>query len=170
MSVVLTTERLILRQPRKSDLPECVAFWSSPRCAMMGGPMTPEETAESLEKVINLWDLRGFGLFAVTLKGSDRAVGFAGPWQPVNYPEPEIGWNLWDAALESKGLAYEAASAARDWFFATSGHRTAVSYTDPDNHRSHRLCERLGAVHDPDTPPLDPPEQIYRHFAGEEIP
>ena len=97
-------------------------------------------------------------------EGSDRAVGFVGPWQPVNYPEPEIGWNLWEEALEGMGLAFEAATAARDWFFATSGHSTAVSYTHPDNHRSHRLCARPGAVHDPETPQLDPPERIYRHF------
>lgn len=164
--VRLETERLILRKPRMSDLPESVAFWSSDRCRMMGGPIAPEETAKSLQKVIDLWDLRGFGLFALTLKGSDRAVGFAGPWQPVNYPEPEIGWNLWEVDLEGKGLAFEAASAARDWFFANTSHRTAVSYTHPDNTRSHRLCERLGAVHDPDALQLDPPERIYRHFAG----
>ena len=164
--VRLVTDRLVLRRPTMGDLPESVAFWSSDRCRMMGGPTTPEETAKSLQKVIDLWDLRGFGLFALTLKGSDRAVGFAGPWQPVGYPEPEIGWNLWDAELEGKGLAFEAASAARDWFFATSGHTTAVSYTHPDNVRSHRLCERLGAVDDPDTAQLDPPERIYRHHAA----
>lgn len=161
----LTTARLVLRKPSMSDLPECVAFWSSDRCRMMGGPISPEETAMSLQKVIDLWDLRGFGLFALTLNGSDRAVGFAGPWQPLNYPESEIGWNLWDGELEGKGLAFEAALAARDWFFATSGHTTAVSYTHPDNHRSHRLCAHLGAVHDPDALQLDPPERIYRHFA-----
>jgi len=161
--VVLETERLVLRRPSMRDLPESVAFWSSDRCRMMGGPIPPEETAKSLQKVIDLWDLRGFGLFALTLKGSDKAVGFAGPWQPVSYPEPEIGWNLWDASLEGKGLAYEAASAARDWFFANTSHRTAVSYTHPDNTRSHRLCERLGAVYDPDALQLDPPERVYRH-------
>ena len=162
---VLTTERLILRQPRMSDLPECVAFWSSDRSHMMGGPWTAEVTATNLQEVIDLWALNGFGLFIVTLKGSDRAVGLIGPWQPADYPEPELGWSLWDAGLEGKGLALEAAVAARDWFFETTEYTTAVSYTHPDNHRSHRLCERLGAVHDPDALQLDPPERVYRHFA-----
>jgi RimJ/RimL family protein N-acetyltransferase len=163
---VLTTERLILRQPRMGDLPECVAFWSSDRCHMMGGPWTAEVTATNLQEVIDLWALNGFGLFIVTLKGSDRAVGLIGPWQPEDYPEPELGWSLWDAALEGRGLALEAAVAARDWFFATTGRVTAVSYTHVDNHRSHRLCERMGAVWDPLAPsPSPPPERIYRHFA-----
>jgi RimJ/RimL family protein N-acetyltransferase len=163
---VLVTGRLVLRRPTTQDLPESVAFWSSDRCRMMGGPIAPAETEKSLGKVIDLWDLRGFGLFAVTLKGSDKAVGFVGPWQPVTYPEPEIGWNLWQAELEGKGIAYEGAVAARDWFFAHTAHRTAVSYTHPDNIRSHRLCDRLGAVHDPAALQIDPPERVYRHVAG----
>lgn len=165
-AAVLVTGRLRLRRPSMGDLAESVAFWSSDRCAMMGGPVSPAETEKSLAKVIDLWDLRGFGLFAMTLPGSDKAVGFVGPWQPVGFPEPEIGWNLWEAALEGKGLAHEGAVAARDWFFATTSHRTAVSYTHPDNTRSHRLCDRLGAVHDPDALQIDPPERVYRHFAG----
>jgi RimJ/RimL family protein N-acetyltransferase len=162
----LETKRLVLRKPHMGDLSECVAFWSSPRSHMMGGPWTAEVTATNLQEVIDLWDLRGFGLFVVTLKGSDKAVGLMGAWQPADYPEPEIGWSLWDISLEGKGLAFEAVAVARDWFFATSGQITAVSYTHPDNMRSHRLCERLGAVYDPDTVQIDPPERIYRHSAG----
>ncbi len=163
--VRLETARLVLRKPSMADLPDCVAFWSSPRCHMMGGPWTPEVTEANLRDVIDQWDWRGFGLFAVTLKGSDRAVGLIGTWQPADYPEPEIGWSLWDAGLEGQGLALEAASAARDWFFAHTGQTTAVSYTNPANARSHRLCERLGAVHDPEAFSPAPPERIYRHFA-----
>ncbi len=164
--VTLTTQRLVLRRPSMGDLPECAAFWASARSHMMGGPWTPEVTAANLAEVIGLWDKCGFSLFTVTLKGSDRAAGLVGPWQPEGFPEAELGWSLWDQALEGTGLAFEAASAARDWFFATTGRVTLLSYTHPDNHRSHRLCERLGAVHDPDAPsPSPPPERIYRHFA-----
>lgn len=166
MSVILTTGHLVLRHPSMSDLPECAAFWSSPRCHMMGGPWTPAVTATNLQEVIDLWDSNGFGLFILTLKGSDRALGLIGPWQPGNYTEVELGWSLWNAALEGKGIAFEAACVARDWFFATTGHKTAVSYTDPANHRSHRLCERMGAVHDPKAvSPDGTPDRIYRHFA-----
>jgi len=162
---MLTTQRLILRKPRMGDLAECVAFWSSGRSHMMGGPWTPEVTQVNLQQVIDLWPHNGFGLFSVTLQGSDRAVGLIGPWQPEGYPEPELGWSLWNAALEGQGLALEAATAARDWFFATTGRATAVSYTHVDNHRSHRLCERMGAVWDPQAAsPSPPPERIYRHF------
>jgi RimJ/RimL family protein N-acetyltransferase len=164
MSVVLTTGRLTLRQPALRDLPACVAFWSSPRSHMMGGPWTPKETAANFEDLVRQWKKHGFGLFTATLKRSDQAVGLIGPFYPDSYPEVELGWSLWDPALEGQGLAYEAATAARDWFFATSGRTTALSYTHVDNHRSHRLCERMGAVWDPEAPsPSPPPERIYRH-------
>ena len=166
MSVTLTTDRLILRQPALRDLPACAAFWASERSHMMGGPWTANETRIELADLFAQWDTHGFSLFTVTLKGADDAIGLIGPFYPDGHPEVELAWSLWDAALEGKGLALEAAMAARDWFFATSGHRTAVSYTHVDNHRSHRLCERMGAVVDPDARSSSPPpERIYRHNA-----
>jgi RimJ/RimL family protein N-acetyltransferase len=114
------------------------------------------------------WQKHGFSLFTVTRAGSDDGIGGIGPFFPDTHPEPELGWSLWDAADEGQGLAHEAAAAARDWFFATSGHRTAVSHTDPMNHRSHRLCERLGATIDPAAlhPYGDEPTLTFRHHAG----
>ena len=166
MTVTLTTERLLLRQPALRDLPACVAFWASARSHMMGGPWTPDQTRVELDDVLGQWDRHGFSLFTVTQHGSDDAIGLIGPFYPDGYPEVELGWSLWDAALEGQGLAYEAAATARDWFFATTPYRTAVSYTAPENARSHRLCERLGAVIDAAAAcPHPPPVRIYRHTA-----
>ena len=166
MSVILTTDRLILRQPALRDLPACAAFWASERSHMMGGPWTANETRIAFADLFAQWDAHGFSLFTVTLKGADDAIGLIGPFYPDGHPEVELAWSLWETSLEGQGLAFEAAMAARDWFFATSGHRTAVSYTHVDNHRSHRLCERMGAVVDPDARSSSPPpERIYRHNA-----
>ncbi len=166
MSVTLTTERLILRQPEPRDLPASAAFWASERSHLMGGPWSAEEHRRETEDIYTQWRKHGFSLFSVTLKGSDQAVGMIGAFYPDTHHEPELGWSLWDAGLEGRGIAFEAASAARDWFFANTPYKTAVSYTDPDNHRSHRLCERLGAVIDAGAAcPYPPPVRIYRHHA-----
>lgn len=164
MTVTLTTPRLTLRQPRLSDLSAAARFWASDRSHMMGGPWSADKTAFEFADVLAQWAKHGFSLFAVTLKGSDDPIGMIGPFFPDDYPEPELGWSLWDASLEGQGLAYEAATAVRDWFFAHSPFKTAVSYTDPDNHRSHRLCERMGAVvDDAANCPYPPPVRTYRH-------
>lgn len=164
---VLETARLRLRMPTLDDVDASFCFWSSNRSEMMGGRWTRETLVANTEDLLVQWRKHGFGLFTVTMADGGRPIGGIGPFFPDAYREPELGWSLWDAADEGKGLAYEAAAAARDWFFATSGHTTAVSYTDPANHRSHRLCERLGAVVDPHAwhPFGDEPDLTYRHFA-----
>jgi RimJ/RimL family protein N-acetyltransferase len=165
---VLTTARLVLRRPGWRDLAAGARFWASDRSHLMGGPWTFEETRSEMQGLFDQWDRHGFSLFIVTLHGSDEGIGGIGPFFPDTHPEPELGWSLWDPAHEGQGLAFEAAVAARDWFFATTPYRTAVSYTDPQNHRSHRLCERMGAVVDPHAahPDGDEPTQSYRHHAG----
>jgi RimJ/RimL family protein N-acetyltransferase len=166
--LVLVTDRLRLRKPRMSDMAASHAFWSSPRSALMGGPWTKDQLQAETQGLLDQWQNHGFSLFTVTRAGSDDGIGGIGPFFPDAHPEPELGWSLWDALDEGQGLAFEAAAAARDWFFASSGHTTAVSYTDPDNHRSHRLCTRLGAVIDPTAPhPYgDEPTLTFRHHAG----
>jgi RimJ/RimL family protein N-acetyltransferase len=165
---VLLTARLRLRLPRLSDVKPSFRFWSSERSHLMGGPWTIEALATETQGLLDQWNKHGFSLFTVTRHGSDAGIGGIGPFFPETHPEPELGWSLWDATDEGQGLAQEAAAAARDWFFATSGYRTVVSYTDPENHRSHRLCQRLGAVVDTDAshPYGDEPTLIWRHHAG----
>lgn len=165
---VLWTDRLWLRVPDATDLEPSARFWASERSQMMGGPWTLEKTREGYDDIHDQWARHGFSLFTVTRREGGEAIGGIGPFYPATHPEPELGWSLWNAADEGQGLAYEAAVAARDWFFATSGHLTAVSHTDPANTRSHRLCERMGARVDAGAahPYGDEPTLTYRHHAG----
>ena len=165
---VLVTARLRLRRPSPADIAPSFAFWSSARSHMMGGPWSMEQLLAETQGLHDQWAKHGFSLFTVTLSDSDDGIGGIGPFYPDTHPEPELGWSLWDADTEGKGLACEAAMAARDWFFATSGYRTAISFTDPQNHRSHRLCERLGGVVDPDArhPYGDEPNLAWRYHRG----
>ena len=163
---VLLTERLRLRLPRLSDIEPSFRFWSSERSHLMGGPWTMDKLRTETQGLLNQWQKHGFSLFTVTRHGSDDGIGGIGPFFPDTHPEPELGWSLWDAGSEGQGLAHEAAAAARDWFFATSGYQTALSFTDPQNHRSHRLCERLGGVVDPTAPVQDAGDVVYRYKAG----
>lgn len=161
---VLETARLRLRMPSFDDIPASFRFWSSDRSTLMGGPWTMDTLWAETQGLLDQWQKHGFSLFTVTRPNSDTGIGGIGPFFPDTHPEPELGWSLWDASDEGQGLAHEAAAAARDWFFSTSGHDTAVSYTHPDNARSHNLSERLGATIDPDAAcPYPPPMRIYRH-------
>ena len=159
---MINTDRLTLRRPLPQDLPAFTVFWTSDRTRFMGGPWTANEAATEWPDLTRQWQAHGFSMFVITRQ--DSAIGLAGPFFPAGHPEPELAWNLWDANHEGQGLAREAATAARDWYFTQTG-GNLVSYTHPDNTASHRLAEALGAVVDPDAPcPYPAPVRIYRHL------
>ena len=77
-----------------------------------------------------------------------RLAGQVAVTHPPHFPETELGWFLLDG-YERRGLAFEAASAARDYAFRSIHPASLVSYIHRDNSRSIALAERLGAVSDP---------------------
>ena len=92
------------------------------------------------------------------------------PWHPITWPEREIGWSVYDPAIEGTGIAREAAEAVRAWAYTTLGWTTAVSYIDPDNAASIRLAERLGCTLDEAAEkPEGEPCLVYRHPAPEAL-
>ncbi|WP_410217784.1 GNAT family N-acetyltransferase [Paracoccus sp. (in: a-proteobacteria)] len=164
---VLETERLTLRAPQGGDWPHWRSFHHSDRAVFVGGgpDHKPGHSWRAFGHVIGHWAMRGFGMFVFTLKGDDTPLGMSGPWFPEGWPERELGWTVWSAAAEGRGLVHEATQAARDHAFTTLGWTTAVSYIDPDNTRSVALAERLGARRDrlAAQPAWDKPCLVFRH-------
>ena len=161
----LATERLVLRQPKPEDAPAYIAFFGSHRAAHAGGTKTPTEAWNILASDFGHWRMRGFGRFVATRKGSNDAIGLFGPYFPHGRPEREVGWVLFDAADEGKGLAEEAARACVTHAYGALGWDNVVSYIAPENAASIRLAERLGARLDADAPQPKPGQQtlVYRH-------
>ena len=171
---VLETERLTLRAPAMQDYPLCEAFTCSDRASyILPEPGTPRLAWRALAHMTGMWPLRGFGPFVFCDRASGAALGLAGPWYPMDWPEPEITWSVWAPEAEGKGLAFEAAQAARAWAYGDLGWTTAVSYIDPANARSIALARRLGATRDPEAPLIDgdTPENtlVFRHPAPERL-
>lgn len=161
----IETDRLLLRAPRFEDYPAFETFLLSDRAKFIGGP-GPDAKGRwrAFAHIAGLWLLRPPSSFVVALKSEPQTpIGLAGPWYPMGWPEPELGWSLWTDATEGKGLAFEAAAAARDYVFGQCGWTTAVSYIDPDNTRSITLAERLGASLDQSATAPDPTDLVYRH-------
>ena len=169
---VLETDRLTLRAFGRQDIEDGVAFLQTERTRYMFGPMKSHETWNHMAGLIGHWAIRGFGLFAICLKGSDAAIGDAGLLMPEGYHEPELGWGVWSAEHEGKGIAHEAALAVRAHAYRDHGWSTLVSYIDPDNARSIALAKRLGCTLDPDARLPDLPDWdgtlTYRHPAPAE--
>ncbi|MCR9126339.1 MAG: GNAT family N-acetyltransferase [Rhodobacteraceae bacterium] len=145
MSVpALETPRLLLRAPGPGDFAPLAAFYASPRSRFVGGPASADQTWRMLAGEIGHWSLRGFGRWAVQERATGATAGIVGLWYPHDWPEPEIGWDLFDG-FQGRGFATEAARAARDHAYDTLGWTTAISLVADGNDASAAVAGRLGA-------------------------
>jgi RimJ/RimL family protein N-acetyltransferase len=143
----LQTTRLVLRAFRACDLDAFAAMESDPEVRRYrgGNLRSTEESWGMMASGLGQWVLRGYGLFAVEEKKSGHFAGFAGIFHPFDWPEPEIGYSL-ARPFWGQGLAREAVTAARDWAFAALPSSALPSFIMPDNARSIRVAQALGAV------------------------
>lgn len=128
----------------------------------MGGPYSAEGAWGIYCHGIALWSLYGVGALSIELRDTEQWIGQVEINQGPRFPEAELGWQIIDEA-EGEGFALEAASALRDWAFENRSFKSLVSYIDPENQRSIRLAERLGAKLDLSAEPQDPTDLVYRH-------
>ena len=166
-ATTLQTARLILRRPVAGDWLAFREFMLSDRAAFFGTDGDIGRIWRSFAAELGHWDIFGYGMWAITLRGNDTAIGLVGPWTPPDWPEPEIGYMIFDPATEGTGIAREAAAASLSHAFNVLGWTTAVSYIHPENLRSIALTEKLGAVRDPHAalPAAYPDSGVWRHPA-----
>lgn len=160
---VIETERLILREPRLSDMDAMVAFYAGEeRTRFIGGSIDAFQVWGRLAGQIGHWALRGYGMWMVEERATGATVGRIGLIYPETWPEPELGWHVFDG-FEGRGYAYEAASAARDTAAAQFGLTGLISLIDPENTRSQALARRLGARVEREMEFMGHPCEVWRH-------
>ncbi len=141
----LETERLILRGPEKADAAAVMGFLMDPNRSLGFGHIAQRgEAWRWFALLVGHWHIHGYGYMVIEDKATGGAAGISGIWNPETWPEPELGWVVFDG-YEGKGVAFEAASAARRWAYTDLGMTTLTSNIVPDNARSKALAERLGA-------------------------
>jgi len=167
----LETERLTLRAPEARDLDVLAPFVMSDRATFVGGGANKDigHAWRILSILSGHWPLRGYGVYVLVPKGSDKPIGSMGPWNPEGWPEPELSWTIWNADAEGKGYAFEAMTEIRRYAYDVLGWETAVSYIDAKNTRSIALATRMGCVIDPDANGPHPDDVVYRHPAPAEV-
>ncbi len=165
----IATARLVLRAMAPTDWPAYAALMASSRAAFMGGPFDTRAAWGMFCHDAAGWPLYGIGALMADRKTDRATVGQVGVSHGPLFPEPELGWLLYDG-FEGQGYATEAAGALRDWAFDVARLPTLVSYMDPDNHASAAVARRLGATPDPDATRQPGPESeadlVFRHHRG----
>ena len=159
---VIETERLILRGPRESDFEAFATCSASDRALFVGGPYTRQRSWVSFLAQYGHWALRGYGMWMLEDRATGGIAGRVGIIRNDGWDEPELGWHIYDG-FEGKGLAYEAAHAARAHAANHLGLDRVISYIVPDNTRSAALAQRLGATIERDGEVSGHPCHVWRH-------
>jgi RimJ/RimL family protein N-acetyltransferase len=142
----LETARLILRPPLQEDLDAWAAFQAdADNVKFVGGAQPRSTTWRGMASIAGSWALLGYGMFSVIEKDTGRWIGRLGPWQPAEWPGPEVGWGL-VRETQGKGYATEGASAAMDWAVDHLGWTDIIHCIDPANVASQKVAERLGST------------------------
>lgn len=149
------TERLRLRQWRESDYEPFAAINADPQVmAFFLSPLGRQESDAMAEKIRSLIGQRGWGFWAVEVKGGEPFIGFVGLHVPSAAlpcsPCVEIGWRL-AASHWRRGYAAEAARGTLRVAFERLELPEVVSFTPLGNQWSRSVMERLGMHHSGET-------------------
>lgn len=146
----LSTERLILREWRDSDLPSLYQMVSDPDVMKFFPSVLSETEAQNFLRIIqDKMNQYGWGLWACELKSTQEVIGFVGlniPQDDFDFnPCVEIGWRL-RQEFWHQGLAQEAAKEALKFGFTELNLDKIVAFTTVTNLPSQTLMQRLNMV------------------------
>ena len=148
---VLETDRLVLRRMSVEDAEFMLGLLNEPswlRFIGDRGVRTLEDArAYILKGPVDMYDRLGFGLYLTELKGEGVPIGICGLVKRDFLEDVDIGFALLPG-FWGQGYAYEAAAAVMEYGKEALGLKRIVAITNPENHSSIRLLEKLGLKFD----------------------
>ncbi|MBX3480863.1 MAG: GNAT family N-acetyltransferase [Caulobacter sp.] len=174
-SDMITTDRLILRGWRDSDLEPWIALNADPEVMrFFPATQTADECRAMAARNQAHIDQHGFGLWAVERREDGAFLGFTGLTHLKDnnpmFPGVEAGWRLARQAW-GQGYASEAAAASLRDGFGRLGLQRIVAFTAVPNLPSQAVMARIGMTRredlDFDHPALPPGHRLERHLVWE---
>lgn len=107
-------------------------------------PLSRADSWWQIAKYVGHWQFRGYGFWGVFERETGRLVGHLGFLDPGGGHGFELGWALARSAW-GRGYAFEGARAAVEHAFTVLARERIVCLIHPENARSIRVAERLGA-------------------------
>lgn len=148
MTIILQTQRLILRHQVLEDLDDLWALYCNPNITkyIPDAPRSRDEAREELE-----WHMHGhprnpnLGLWATLHKATGKFIGRCGllPWTIEGQHEVEVAYTIAEAYW-GQGLGTEAAQAIQRYGFEKLHLPRLICLIDPDHLASQRVAEKMG--------------------------
>jgi RimJ/RimL family protein N-acetyltransferase len=145
--MIIETERLILRHvdPDRDFEPWAKAMADENTVRYLGTkPMNRAESWRSMAMVMGHWAIRGYGFFSLEHKETGTWVGRVGPWFPMGWPAPEVGWTIAPGHLR-QGYATEAARASVQFAFESLGWSQVIHAIIEGNEASIAVARKIGS-------------------------
>lgn len=149
-ATLIETERLSLRELTEADGVFYLAMLSDPdfkaNIADRGVRTEEQAVAHMTERVFASYDAHGFGMWLVTRKSDDAAIGMAGLVKRDFLENVDVGYSF---LPEGRGAGYatEAAAGVIDYARRRFGIDRLSAIVSPHNSPSMRVLERLGFDH-----------------------
>ena len=148
MTIILETERLILRHQVIEDLDALWALYCNPNITkyIPDAPRSRQEAKEELE-----WHMHGhpnnpsLGLWATIHKESGKFIGRCGllPWTIEGQYDVEVAYTIAEEYW-GQGLGSEAAQAILNYGFEKLNLSLLICMIDPDNIASQNVAKKIG--------------------------
>lgn len=144
---ILETDRLVLRWLAPEDAAFILELLNDPGWLRFIGDKRVRTLEDArvylLNGPIEMYARLGFGLYLTELKESRVPIGICGLIKRDSLQDVDIGFAFL-AGYRSSGYAYESACAVMAYGKNVLGLARIVAITDPANHASTKLLERLG--------------------------
>ncbi|HZC28190.1 MAG TPA: GNAT family N-acetyltransferase [Gaiellaceae bacterium] len=140
------TDRLKIREFDISDLEDLAALVAdNEQMTFYPRPKTRAEAAAWIERNRHLYDRYGFGSWLIAARSTSEFLGYCGirPLALEGASEIEIGWHT-KKTCWNRGIATEAATAARDLAFGHFRLARLVAIIHPAHDASRRVAQKIG--------------------------
>ena len=144
---ILETERLLLRQLTTDDAEFILELLNDPSFIRNIGDRNVRTIDDACSYILNgpvaSYAKNGFGLYLVVLKETNESIGMCGLIKRDALEDVDIGYALLPRYW-SKGYAFEAARATKEYARKVIGLNRIVAIVDPVNAGSIRVLEKIG--------------------------
>lgn len=146
-ALIAETTRLTVRRVALSDAAFFLRLLNEPSWIANIGDRGVRSLADAERyietRTLAMYRTQGFGMYVLARKPQGQPIGVCGFFKRDALPEVDLGFALLPEYW-GQGYAHEAAAAVMAYGQQALGFTRVLGITNPDNHRSGQLLEKLG--------------------------
>lgn len=162
--IIAETERLLISKVTLQDAPFFVELMNTPHWLKYIGDRnirSVKDAEENLKNgILKSYKYHGFGFYKIVLKSeSNKIIGTAGLIKREELDDVDIGFGFLPE-YEGKGFGYEASVEIMKLAKEVFKLKRIVAITNPENHNSIKLLEKLGLVFEKRINPFEEDKEL----------